>query len=102
MEKKPKPPSARGPSEWFTGEVWLDPIARGEEPSRVRVNAVHFTPGGAHRLALAMSSARPSTSPRGRGGSSPPAASSSGSCRATSSTRLPPSGTGTVPRPTTS
>ena len=45
MEVRPKTPTAKGPSEWFTGEVWLDPIARGEEPSRVRVNAVHFTPG---------------------------------------------------------
>ena len=45
MEKKPKTPSIKGPSEWFTGDVWLDPIARGDEPSRVRVNAVHFTPG---------------------------------------------------------
>ena len=27
MEKKPKTPSIKGPSEWFTGDVWLDPIA---------------------------------------------------------------------------
>jgi quercetin dioxygenase-like cupin family protein len=40
----PGQPTARGPAEWFTGEVFLDTIARGEEPSRVRVNAVHFTP----------------------------------------------------------
>jgi len=45
MEVQPKPPSAKGPAEWFTGDVWIDTIARGEEPSRVRVNAVHFTPG---------------------------------------------------------
>ena len=45
MEKRPKPPSSRGSAEWFTGEVWIDAIARGEEPSRVRVNAVHFSPG---------------------------------------------------------
>lgn len=45
MERKSKPSTAKGPSEWFTGDVWLDPIVRGEEPSRVRVNAVHFTPG---------------------------------------------------------
>jgi quercetin dioxygenase-like cupin family protein len=36
--------TARGPAEWFTGDVWIDAIARGEEPSRVRVSAVHFTP----------------------------------------------------------
>jgi quercetin dioxygenase-like cupin family protein len=40
----PKPPSAKGPADWFTGDVWMDGIARGEEPSRVRVSAVRFTP----------------------------------------------------------
>ncbi len=45
MEVVPKQPSVKGPPEWFTGDVYLDVIARGEEPSRVRVNAVHFTPG---------------------------------------------------------
>ena len=41
---QPKQPTAKGPAEWFTGDVWLDPIVRGEEPSRVRVSAVRFTP----------------------------------------------------------
>ena len=45
MDLQPKKPSAKGPAECFTGDVWLDQIAQGEEPSRVRVNAVHFTPG---------------------------------------------------------
>jgi quercetin dioxygenase-like cupin family protein len=45
VEIQPKPPSARGPSERFTGEVWIDAIARGEVPSRIRVNAVRFSPG---------------------------------------------------------
>jgi quercetin dioxygenase-like cupin family protein len=45
MEIMPKQPSAKGPAEWFTGDVWMDAIARGEEPSRVRVSAVRFTPG---------------------------------------------------------
>ena len=40
-----KPPTAKGPEEWFTGDVFLDAVVRGEEPSRVRVNAVRFTPG---------------------------------------------------------
>ncbi|HEV3295127.1 MAG TPA: cupin domain-containing protein [Streptosporangiaceae bacterium] len=44
MEILPKQPSAKGPAEWFTGDVWIDAIARGEEPSRVRVSAVRFTP----------------------------------------------------------
>jgi quercetin dioxygenase-like cupin family protein len=29
----------------FTGDVYIDPIALGREPSRVRVNLVRFTPG---------------------------------------------------------
>jgi quercetin dioxygenase-like cupin family protein len=45
MEVQPKKPSAKGPAEWFTGDVWIDAIAHGEEPSRVRVSAVRFTPG---------------------------------------------------------
>ena len=45
MEIVPKQPSAKGPAEMFTGDVWIDAIARGEEPSRVRVSAVRFAPG---------------------------------------------------------
>jgi quercetin dioxygenase-like cupin family protein len=41
---QPKQPTAKGPAERFTGDAFLDPIARGEEPSRVRVSAVRFTP----------------------------------------------------------
>jgi quercetin dioxygenase-like cupin family protein len=41
----PKQPSVKGPPEWFTGDVFIDPIARGQEPSRIQVSAVHFTPG---------------------------------------------------------
>ena len=44
MEVQPKQPTAKGPAEWFTGDVWIDGIARGEEPSRVRVSAVRFAP----------------------------------------------------------
>jgi quercetin dioxygenase-like cupin family protein len=35
----------QGPAEWFTGTVWLDEIARGETPSRVRLFRVSFAPG---------------------------------------------------------
>jgi quercetin dioxygenase-like cupin family protein len=35
----------QGPSDWFTGEVWIDSIVQGEEPSRVRAILVHFHPG---------------------------------------------------------
>ncbi len=45
MELRPKQPSIKGPAELFTGDVYIDAIAFGEEPSRVRVSAVRFTPG---------------------------------------------------------
>ena len=35
----------KGPAEWFTGDVYLDPIATGPTPAHVRGNLVHFTPG---------------------------------------------------------
>jgi quercetin dioxygenase-like cupin family protein len=38
-------PSARGPAEWFTGEVWTDEIASLPGPGLVRALRVHFTPG---------------------------------------------------------
>jgi hypothetical protein len=44
MPIQPKQPTAKGPAEWFTGDVFIDAIARGEEPSRVRVSPVRFTP----------------------------------------------------------
>jgi quercetin dioxygenase-like cupin family protein len=45
MEVQPKKPSAKGPVEWFTGEVWIDAIARPQGEARLSVSAVHFTPG---------------------------------------------------------
>ena len=45
MEIVPKAASTKGPAEMFTGDVWFDVIARGEEPSRIRVNLVRFSPG---------------------------------------------------------
>jgi quercetin dioxygenase-like cupin family protein len=39
-------PTKKAPAEWFTGGVWLDEIARGAEPSRVRMFHVTFAPGG--------------------------------------------------------
>jgi quercetin dioxygenase-like cupin family protein len=35
----------RGPSEWFTGAVYLDAIAAPSPPSRTAAASVHFTPG---------------------------------------------------------
>lgn len=34
-----------GPSEWFTGAVYLDTVARPSGSSRVNASSVHFTPG---------------------------------------------------------
>jgi quercetin dioxygenase-like cupin family protein len=45
MEVQPRRPTVKGPAELFSGDVWIDTIALGQEPSRVRVSAVRFTPG---------------------------------------------------------
>jgi quercetin dioxygenase-like cupin family protein len=37
--------TAKGPAEWFTGDVYLDPVATPSPPARVSANLVHFTPG---------------------------------------------------------
>jgi quercetin dioxygenase-like cupin family protein len=37
--------SAAGPSEWFTGTVYLDEIAVPSPPARTAAACVHFTPG---------------------------------------------------------
>ena len=34
-----------GPSEWFTGAVYVDTVATPAEPSRLSASSVHFTPG---------------------------------------------------------
>jgi quercetin dioxygenase-like cupin family protein len=46
MEFQPKAPTIKGPAGMFTGDVYFDVIAPPrEEPSRMRVNVVRFTPG---------------------------------------------------------
>jgi len=37
--------TTRGPSDWFTGVVYLDPVAAPSEGSRISATSVHFTPG---------------------------------------------------------
>ena len=37
--------SATGPREWFTGVVYVDPVATPSGPSRLSASSVHFTPG---------------------------------------------------------
>ena len=45
MEFLPKRPTVKAPAETFTGDAWFDVIVRGDPPSRIRVNVVHFAPG---------------------------------------------------------
>lgn len=45
MEKLAKRPTVKAPVETFIGDAWFDVVARGEPPSRVRVNVVRFAPG---------------------------------------------------------
>jgi quercetin dioxygenase-like cupin family protein len=37
--------SNAGPADWFTGTVFIDPIATPAPPSRLTASSVHFTPG---------------------------------------------------------
>ena len=37
--------TSRGSADWFTGDVFIDPIATASGPSRFAASAVHFTPG---------------------------------------------------------
>jgi quercetin dioxygenase-like cupin family protein len=57
----------------FTGDVWLDVIAKGEPPSRIRVNAVRFAPGArtawhAHSLGQTLYVTEGAGSVQARGG----------------------------------
>ncbi|HEY6122194.1 MAG TPA: cupin domain-containing protein, partial [Pyrinomonadaceae bacterium] len=38
-------PSSRGPAEYFTGTVRIDPLFEGQDPARVRGASVTFEPG---------------------------------------------------------
>jgi quercetin dioxygenase-like cupin family protein len=45
MRINDKAPTAKGPAEWFTGDVWIDGIAQPHDGSDLNVSAVRFTPG---------------------------------------------------------
>jgi len=45
LERRRKQPTGKGPAEWFTGEVWIDPIIQGEPTAKLSIGAVHFSPG---------------------------------------------------------
>jgi quercetin dioxygenase-like cupin family protein len=38
-------PPSKGPAEWFTGEVRIEPLFQAPEPARVRGASVTFAPG---------------------------------------------------------
>jgi|SRR5215203_797909 len=38
-------PSGKGPAEWFTGTVRIDPLFQAHEPTRSAGNSVTFEPG---------------------------------------------------------
>lgn len=38
-------PSGKGPAEWFTGNVRIDPLHQADAPARVSVASVTFEPG---------------------------------------------------------
>ncbi len=44
MDVHPSKPANHGPEDWFTGEVWISPIASRDEPSRLSLGSVHFAP----------------------------------------------------------
>jgi quercetin dioxygenase-like cupin family protein len=39
-------PSAKGPADWFTGTVRIDPLFKAPDPARVGGALVTFEPGG--------------------------------------------------------
>lgn len=45
MELGRKPPTIKGPPDWFTGSVFIDSIAQAHGASPASVAHVHFTPG---------------------------------------------------------
>ena len=101
MEIQPRQPTAKGPAEMFTGDVWMNPIARGQAPSRVRVNAVRFTPSArtawhCHAVGQTLYVTEGTGLVQSRGGDIAEIR------PATSSTPQPANGTGMAPRPTTS
>lgn len=55
MEIFTPPPTAKGPAETFTGDVWIDLIHAGPQAHQARLSVVRFAPGSrshwhAHRL----------------------------------------------------
>ncbi len=90
-----------GPSDWFTGSVYIDTIAAASGPSRLGAASVLFTPGARtawHTHPLA----KPSTSPRASAAASARGIRSRRSAPATACSSSQAKTTGTAPRPTAS
>jgi len=45
MEHRSKPSTAKGPSDWFSGDVYIDVVAVAHGASPATVAFVHFAPG---------------------------------------------------------
>jgi quercetin dioxygenase-like cupin family protein len=45
MELRPVNPTVKTPAQNFTGDVYMTPVYSGQEPSRMTVALVRFTPG---------------------------------------------------------
>ena len=45
MDVQPSTPTTKGPSDWFTSDVWIDPLAQGHGASPMSVGSVHFAQG---------------------------------------------------------
>jgi hypothetical protein len=43
MEIQPKKPTAKGPADWFTGNVWIDPITQGHGQDPLSLGSVPAT-----------------------------------------------------------
>jgi quercetin dioxygenase-like cupin family protein len=45
MDLERSRPTAKGPADWFTGDVWIDAITQTHGDTPTVIAAVHFTPG---------------------------------------------------------
>jgi quercetin dioxygenase-like cupin family protein len=45
VERQPKQPTVKGPADWFTGDVWIEPLATPGDVSHLTLGSVHFSPG---------------------------------------------------------
>ena len=44
MQLSPRQPTTKGPADWFTGDVYVDALARHQGNEPVTLGCVHFTP----------------------------------------------------------